>query len=61
VKNVLAAGGCNVNMNGNRIALTSPRLVRDESRRVVPPPVRLVLRTLRVTDFLEMTIAARAE
>jgi hypothetical protein len=48
-------------MNGNTVALGSPRLVRDESRRAVPPPVRLVLRSLRVADFLEMTIAARAE
>lgn len=52
VKNVLAAGGCDLITRGRRRALTSPELRRDESRRLVPPPVRPPLRLLRVSDFM---------
>ena len=58
VRNVLAAGGCRLEMRGRELALTEPRLVRDESRRSVPAPVRVPLRLLGVADFLELTVAA---
>jgi deazaflavin-dependent oxidoreductase (nitroreductase family) len=54
VKNVLAAGGCELVMRGRRQRLTAPAIVHDESRRLVPPPVRPVLRLLRVADFLRL-------
>jgi deazaflavin-dependent oxidoreductase (nitroreductase family) len=50
VKNVLAAGGCEVLTVSRRIALTAPRIVQDES--LVPAPVRPILRAVRVSDFL---------
>jgi deazaflavin-dependent oxidoreductase (nitroreductase family) len=54
VRNVLAGGGCELETRGRTVALTRPRLVRDERRRAVPPPVRPVLRLLGVAEFLEL-------
>jgi len=56
VRNVLAAGGCQLRARGRTLTLREPRLLRDETRRVVPAPVRLGLRLLRAADFLEMRI-----
>lgn len=58
VKNVVAAGGCELETRGHRHRLTAPRIVHDEGRRGVPAPVRLPLRLLRVTDFLLLSEAA---
>jgi deazaflavin-dependent oxidoreductase (nitroreductase family) len=52
VKNVQAAGGCELLTRGRRHRLTAPQLVHDESRRLVPGPVRVALRLLDVADFL---------
>jgi len=52
VRNVLAAGGTEVETRGRRVRLTDPRLVHDPTRSRVPRPVRLVLRLVRVEDFL---------
>lgn len=57
VRNVLVAGGCRLVTRGRELALTEPRLVRDESRSAVPAPVRIPLRLLGVADFLELTVA----
>jgi deazaflavin-dependent oxidoreductase (nitroreductase family) len=54
VQNVLAVGGCDLVTRGHRHRLTAPAIVHDESRRLVPPPVRPVLRLLRVADFLRL-------
>jgi deazaflavin-dependent oxidoreductase (nitroreductase family) len=54
VKNVLAARGCDLVTRGHRHRLTAPAIVHDESRRLVPAPVRPVLRLLRVGDFLRL-------
>ncbi|MBD0324434.1 MAG: nitroreductase family deazaflavin-dependent oxidoreductase [Aldersonia sp.] len=54
VQNVLAAGGCDLVTRGHRYKLTAPAIVHDERRRLVPPPVRPVLRLLRVADFLRL-------
>jgi len=56
VKNVVAAGGCVVETRGRRIRLTHPSIVHDPSRRMVPWPVRLVLRLIGVTDFLVLEV-----
>jgi deazaflavin-dependent oxidoreductase (nitroreductase family) len=58
VRNVMAAGGCTLESRGRRLVLASPRVVHDESRRLVPPLVGRVLRVLRVADFLELTLVA---
>ncbi len=52
VKNVLAAGGCEVETGGRRVRLSNPRVVRDARRRFVPRFVRDVLSLLDVDAFL---------
>jgi deazaflavin-dependent oxidoreductase (nitroreductase family) len=50
VRNVRAAGACEVETRGARIHLVAPEIVRDEA--LVPAPVRPILRALRVGDFM---------
>jgi deazaflavin-dependent oxidoreductase (nitroreductase family) len=52
VKNVLAAGGCELVTRGCCIPLVAPHIEHDESRRLVPAVIRPMLRLLRVADFL---------
>jgi deazaflavin-dependent oxidoreductase (nitroreductase family) len=53
VKNVLAAGSCDLRVRGGRsLHLVGPRLVHDETRAEINAPVRLILRAIRVEDFL---------
>ena len=44
VRNVMAAGGCELETRGRRVRLGSPRIFRDRTRQVVPPMVRVPLR-----------------
>jgi deazaflavin-dependent oxidoreductase (nitroreductase family) len=60
VKNVLAAGGCELQTRRNRYELTSPRLYRDDGRQGVPAPVRLALGAISVHDFVALDIARPA-
>jgi deazaflavin-dependent oxidoreductase (nitroreductase family) len=60
VRNVLAAGACTIVTRGRRVGLTAPELIVDRRQRLVPGPVRLVLRTMRVTEFLRMRAASSA-
>ena len=57
VKNVLAAGGCELRTRGHTTRLVSPRLVHDETRQAIRPFERQVLRALNVADFLTLTVA----
>jgi deazaflavin-dependent oxidoreductase (nitroreductase family) len=52
VRNVLAAGSCEVETRGGRVALDRPELVHDPEQTLVPRPVRPILRVIRVRDFL---------
>jgi deazaflavin-dependent oxidoreductase (nitroreductase family) len=54
VKNVLAAGGCEVETRGKTIRLTGPRIVRDERQTMVPAAIRPGLRAMNVDEFLEL-------
>jgi deazaflavin-dependent oxidoreductase (nitroreductase family) len=54
VRNVLAAGGCEMVTRGRTIRLFDPRVIVDPARRLVPQPVRFFLGLLRVTEFLRM-------
>jgi deazaflavin-dependent oxidoreductase (nitroreductase family) len=56
VRNVLANGGCTLETRGRKLHLSRPRLFHDESRRVVPPPIRLILGLVNVSSFLELTL-----
>lgn len=57
LRNVEAAGRCRVRTRGRWIMLVEPRQFTDSSRRVVPLVVRPILALLRVTEFVELTVA----
>jgi deazaflavin-dependent oxidoreductase (nitroreductase family) len=57
VRNVLAAGGCEIRVRGRDIRLVEPELLVDPAARLVPLPVSLFLRLNRVTEFLRMRAA----
>ena len=57
VKNVLAAGGCELVTRGRTVRLVSPQLVHDENRRGIRPLERQVLRLIGVADFLSLETA----
>jgi deazaflavin-dependent oxidoreductase (nitroreductase family) len=58
VKNVLAAGGCEIETRGEIVRLTDARIVRDGAISHVPPPIRPLLKALGVTEFMELTTKA---
>jgi len=60
VKNVLAAGGCDLRTRGRVVRLTAPRLFHDEARRQIRPLERQVLRVIGAADFLSLTTAPSA-
>ncbi len=54
VKNVLAAGGCDLEVRGKQVQLTDPKLFVDPDRRLMPQPVRFFLGLMRVSEFLRL-------
>jgi deazaflavin-dependent oxidoreductase (nitroreductase family) len=54
VKNVLAAGGCELETRGQLKHLTEPEVFHDKIVSQLPPVVRLMLRLLGVTDFMRV-------
>ena len=60
VKNVQAAGGCELRTRGRVLQLDSPNVYHDETRRGIGTPQRQVLRLIGVADFLSLTIADEA-
>ena len=57
VKNVVAAGTCMLRTRGRDVRLVEPELFRDPTRRLMPPPVRVILGLNDVSEFLRMRIA----
>lgn len=57
VRNVIAAGGCDLVRHNRRIHLTEPRIIHDPRRRLVPAVVRPILGAVGVEDFLELSPA----
>jgi deazaflavin-dependent oxidoreductase (nitroreductase family) len=55
VKNVLAAGGCELKTRGRNYQLSAPKIVRDPTRRRFPIPVRIVLRIVGADEYMELT------
>ncbi len=55
VKNVLAAGGCELRTRGKEYRLSSAKVVRDPTRRRFPIPVRLVLRLVGADEYMELS------
>jgi deazaflavin-dependent oxidoreductase (nitroreductase family) len=60
VKNVVAAGGCDLVTRGRTVRLGAPRLFSDPQRRLMPMPVRVLLGLMRVTEFIELRIEGPA-
>ncbi len=58
VKNVLAAGRCELETRGRTVRLTAPELFHDETRQHVPRLVRPILRAMGVADFMRLSTAA---
>jgi len=56
VKNVLAAGGCELKTRGKSYHLSAPKVVHDPSRRRFPSPVRIVLRLVGADEYMELSI-----
>jgi deazaflavin-dependent oxidoreductase (nitroreductase family) len=56
VKNVVAAGGCELRTGGRACQVGAPHVYRDDSRSGIRPVERQVLRLLGTTDFLSLTI-----
>jgi len=54
VKNVLAAGGCELKTCGKKSHLSAPKVVRDPTRRRFPIPVRLILRLVGADEYMEL-------
>jgi deazaflavin-dependent oxidoreductase (nitroreductase family) len=54
VQNVLAAGGCELVTRGRQHRLEHPEIEHDESRQLVTPLVRPVLRLIGAADFLRL-------
>ena len=55
VKNVLAAGTCEIQERGRTARLADPELILDRPGRLVPQPVRMFLELQGVTDYLLMS------
>src|SRR5246127_4859724 len=55
VKNVLAAGGCELKARGKKYQLFSPNVVHDPTRRRFPIPVRLILRLVGADEYMELS------
>ena len=60
VRNVLAAGGCELLARGRRVRLVRPELVNDPSLRWAPVVVRLILGRIKATQYLDLSFAAGA-
>jgi deazaflavin-dependent oxidoreductase (nitroreductase family) len=58
VKNVLAAGGCELKTRRKKYQLSAPKVVRDPSRKRFPFPVRLVLKTVGASEYMELSLFA---
>ena len=61
VKNVLAAGEADLQVGSRHIPLRDPELFADPTRRLIPWPVRIVLRLMGVRWFLRMAAPPRRE
>lgn len=54
VKNIQAAGGCELRTRGRVLRATEPRVYRDETRKGIRPVERQALRLIGVADFLSL-------
>ena len=55
VKNMLAAGGCELKTRGKTYQLSAPKVVRDSTGRRFPVLVRVVLRIVGANEYMELS------
>ena len=55
VRNVVAAGACQLETRGVQYQLCSPTIVQDPTRRRFPIPVQIVLRLIGANDFMQLS------
>jgi deazaflavin-dependent oxidoreductase (nitroreductase family) len=55
VKNVLAAGGCELETRGVKYQLSAPTVVHDPTRQRFPLFVRILLRIIGANDFMQLS------
>jgi deazaflavin-dependent oxidoreductase (nitroreductase family) len=55
VKNVLAEGGCELKTRAKKYQLSSPKVVRDPTRRRFPIPVGLILTVVGADEYMELS------
>ncbi|BBX97006.1 nitroreductase family deazaflavin-dependent oxidoreductase [Mycobacterium lacus] len=57
VRNVLAAGGCELRTRGRHYLLSAPTLFRDENATDMPPFIRFMLRrVIKAPEFLKLDV-----
>jgi deazaflavin-dependent oxidoreductase (nitroreductase family) len=61
VRNVLAAGGCELIVRGRRVRLVEPQLGADPTRRWAPLVVRLVLGAINAGGYLDLRFATGSD
>ncbi len=54
VKNVVAAGSCELQTAGRAVLVDAPQIFHDEKRQAIRPFERAILRLLHVSDFMEL-------
>ena len=59
VKNVLAAGTCELQTAGRHYHLSNPTIVHDPTRKQFPLPVRMVLGIVGANEFMKLKSAHR--
>lgn len=57
VKNVLAAGGCEIETRRSTVELRDPDRFTDPTRHLIPVPARWILRMIDVSDFIALSPA----
>jgi deazaflavin-dependent oxidoreductase (nitroreductase family) len=60
VKNVLAAGWCELQTRRRRARLFDPHIVTDESKRWAPLPVRIVLSLIHAPQYMRLSATPRS-
>ena len=55
MKNVLAAGSCELQTKGRRVLLSDPRIDTDEGKSWAPLPVRFILDRIDAPEYMRLS------
>ncbi len=56
VKNVLAAGSCELQTRGRRVCLFSPRINTDRSKGWAPLPIKVILNLIDAPQYMQLSL-----